>query len=393
MARDNIFNKKSLFGSDVVRRLTIDSVPADKQSSSDATGSATAFNKNNFLYDPPGTGVKSTQQIPLDYSKFENHTFFNSAEAKVNVAFDEIINYFPFDGSKFDLSEFLVNLSGFEKYVYDSFPKQVGFLHFSGTQPREQDWNDPNADKGNFISVKDFSGHLFPALSKERGGQSTLDPGQSSIAFEFELYVPVQPQRTHNQVIIQKIGAEQAGTTRHGRHAAGITIALSGTAASADSVEVVMMVASGSAFLSASMSGTLKNEWHHVCATYNRESGKNRIELYNNATLRSISNSYSMEGINFKTSPLLIASGTSQTTGSLAAQPTGASSNFVPLQTMSGAIDELRIFHEVRSESQQKRHMEKNIFSGSDKLKLYFKFNEATGSYANNDVVLDSSGN
>ena len=391
MSRDKI--KKSLFASDVVRRLTVESVPAPRQNSSDATGSVTAFNKNSFLYDPPGTGLKSTQQVPIDYSKFENHTFFNSAEAKVNAAFDEIINYFPFDGSKEDLSIFLSNLTGFEKHVYDNFPKHVGFLLFSGTQPNEKYWDDINADKGNYISVQDFSGHLFPALSKENTGKSTLDPGQDSITFEFELYVPVQDLATHNQVILQKIGTEADGSTKHGLHNFGITVALSGTAAAASSSEVLMMVSSGSAFLTASMSGTLKNRWHHICATYNREPGKNRIELYNNGVLKSVSNSYSMGDINFKTSPLLIASGTAQTTGSIAASPAGASSNFVPIQTLSGAIDELRVFHDVRSESQQLRHMKGNIFSGSNALQLYFKFNEATGSYSNNSVALDSSGN
>jgi len=383
--------QRRLFGSDVIRRLTVDSVPAPRQSAADATGSVTAFSKDSFLYDPPGTGVKSTQQIPIDYSKFENHTFFNSAEAKVNVGFDEIINYFPFDGSKLELNEFLVNLTGFEKYLYDSFPKQLGFLHFS-------------SDHGNFISVKDFSGHLFPALSKEKTGRSTLDPGKSSITFEFELYVPVQSVATHNQVIVQKIGSEIAGATRHSQHDSGITIALSGTTAGADTVNVIMMVSSGSAFLSSSMSGTLKNKWHHICATYNRNPGKNRLELYRDAVLKSTSDTqYSMEDIGgsnyrFVTAPCLIGSGTAQTTGSattaeMAIVGARPFKNFVPHQTLSGAIDELRIFHDVRSESQQRRDMERNIFSGSNELKLYFKFNEATGSYSNNDVVLDSSGN
>jgi hypothetical protein len=47
---------------------------------------------SSFRYDAIGTGVKSTQQLPLDWSKFENHTFFNSAQAKTNVAFEKVIN-------------------------------------------------------------------------------------------------------------------------------------------------------------------------------------------------------------------------------------------------------------------------------------------------------------
>ena len=49
--------------------------------------------------DPIGTGLKNTQQLLVDWSKFEEHVFFNSAEAKVNLAYDNIINGFPFDGT------------------------------------------------------------------------------------------------------------------------------------------------------------------------------------------------------------------------------------------------------------------------------------------------------
>ena len=39
----------------------------------------------------------STQQLKVDYSKYENHTFFHSAVAKVNEAFDKIVNFYPFE--------------------------------------------------------------------------------------------------------------------------------------------------------------------------------------------------------------------------------------------------------------------------------------------------------
>jgi len=42
------------------------------------------------------SGLFSTQQIfNLDWSKFENHTFFDSAIAKVNYVFDKLLNDFP----------------------------------------------------------------------------------------------------------------------------------------------------------------------------------------------------------------------------------------------------------------------------------------------------------
>ena len=55
---------------------------------------------SSFRYDPPGFAFKNTQQLNLDFSKFENHTFFNSARSKVHVTFDKILNRFPFDGTE-----------------------------------------------------------------------------------------------------------------------------------------------------------------------------------------------------------------------------------------------------------------------------------------------------
>ena len=54
---------------------------------------------SSFKYALPGKGMKSTQQLNVDWSKFQNHTFFNSAQVKTNVAFDKIINQYPFDGT------------------------------------------------------------------------------------------------------------------------------------------------------------------------------------------------------------------------------------------------------------------------------------------------------
>ena len=101
--------------------------------------SATSLSRS-FKFDPPGTGLKSTQQLTIDWSRFENHTFFNSAEAKVNTAFDMIINNYPFDGSRTEIEEFKTlfekifsevskNISGTSNIVSkfeESFQKLVG---------------------------------------------------------------------------------------------------------------------------------------------------------------------------------------------------------------------------------------------------------------------------
>ena len=77
----------------------------------------------SFKYDSPGRGIKSTQQIKVDWSKFEEHCFFDSAQSKINVAFDTIINDFPFDGTSKDIESFFDNLTGYEKLYLSKIPK------------------------------------------------------------------------------------------------------------------------------------------------------------------------------------------------------------------------------------------------------------------------------
>ena len=76
-----------------------------------------AGSSSSFRYDGYGTGLKSSQQANVDFSKFENHTFFNSAVVNTNIAFDKIINYYPFDGTRSERELYEDSLTGFEKHV------------------------------------------------------------------------------------------------------------------------------------------------------------------------------------------------------------------------------------------------------------------------------------
>ena len=104
-----------------------------KRQTSDDLGSTNTLSTSSFRYDALGTGLKSTQEIPLDWSRFENHTFFHSAKSKVDEAFYKIINEYPFDGSRKEIESFEDSLTGIESYVKDSFPKNKGFLSLSGS--------------------------------------------------------------------------------------------------------------------------------------------------------------------------------------------------------------------------------------------------------------------
>ena len=321
-----------------------------------------------FLYNAPGTGIKNTQQLPIDFSKFENHTFFSSAKTNVNVAFDNIINKFPFDGTRIEYEEYLSRLTGFEKYVLEKFPKNLGYLIFSGSSSEK-------TTEGTYIKVDDFEGAQFPDFSKNKTGQSILNPGEKS--YTLECVVKLRDGiANENQILFQKISGSNMG----------FTLAVS-QSASTTSANILFGVTSGSVKLFTSASVT-KGSFNHLAAAYDRSSGINRLKLFVNTALASSSSLIAnMKNIEFDASPFLIGSGTTH-----AGIAMSGDNDFIPTETYSGSLDEVRFYHKLVSDIDLKKFENKNVFPSED-LKLYFKFNEPSASFGNNALILDSSGN
>ena len=311
---------------------------------------------SSFRFDPPGTGFKSTQQLPINWAAFENHTFFNSAQAKTNVAFETIFNNFPFDGTRLEIEEFIDSLTGFEKYVYDSLPKSVGYINFDGS---------------NYIKVADSAGSEISVMSKDSSGEPKLDPGYSSMMIEMQLFVPAISNT--NQVIVQKISGSDKG----------FTLALSASTSTSE-CNVDFYVTSGSTYMTSSMQFT-KGQFSSIAAQLNRSPGVDRLYMYLDGELvTSSSNSSYIGQIDFKSSPLTIGSGSYHDVGS--------SYTYVPDSNLSGSIDDLRLYHRNRTVTEISSSMRTTVYP-ENKLKLHYRFNEPTGSYTNNAVVIDGSGN
>lgn len=345
------FNRPRLFSPATSRRL-FEGTGAVYNKTGQDLADTSIESTSSFRYDPLGVGIKSTQQIPVDFSKFENHTFFNSAEVNVNVAFDRIINEFPFDGTKREVEAFLDSLTGFEKWVFDRFPRSVGYLNFDGTS---------------YIEVRDFAGYLYPSISKKRTGENVIDPGLKSLSLEMHLFVPSQTNT--NQIVCQKLSGSNQG----------FTLAIS-SSASTTACDVIFLVTSGAQTLSVTGS-VVKGQFNHIGAVLDRHPGINNVKLYVNEELEGESiNIVEFGEMSFATSSFMIG------TGSL------HSHLFTPVNIFSGAIDELRVFHAARTLKEQQLYARKSIFPTSD-LRLYLKFNEPTGSIGPNSLVIDSSGN
>lgn len=350
-----------------VNRKKRDAAPVRELTLSNADSSATS-QSGSFRFDSPGSGLKSTQQLNVDFSKFQNHTFFGSAQAKVQRAFDKIINNYPFDGQKFEVDAFVDDLSGFEKYVFDSFPKSKGYLNFSGS-------SGTSLSEGTYLKIFDFQGASSPTLSKNPTGESVLDFGTSPFTIEFYLRVP-SGSINQNTVLLQKISESN-----------GLTIALSSSHSQASpfgTAPLSVILTSGTQVLTASMT-IEKGVFSHCAFVFDKQAGPGQFKLYRDGALVSSSTNSNFGAIDFKRSMMTVGSGTSVNL---------AGFSFQAESTLSGAMDELRFWHKSKTQKEIYSEMSDNVFA-QPALKAYYKFNEPSGSFASNggDLVLDHSGN
>ena len=300
--------------------------------------------------------------------------FFDSAQSKINIAFDTIVNQFPFDGTGKTVEAFFDSLTGYENYIFNIFPKYTGFLYFSGAS--EVSGNPAPDTDGTYIKVYDSRGYLFPNFSSKDDGSTCIDFGTNPFSFEYHLFVP--EQINNNQIIFQKrLSRENC-----------VTVALSSSDSLSD-CKMLFGICSGSSYLFTSASID-KGKFNHIVNTFDRNID-NKAKIYLNAELASTSSKSSeFATLSFLRAPLFIGSGSSFSVDP-GEMPLG-STVFMPFETLSGSLDEVRVFHTTRTTLEQKEYGKKSIYA-SDNLKLYFKLNEPTGSYTPNKVVLDSSGN
>lgn len=308
---------------------------------------------SSFRYDPPDAPLKSTQQLPVDWSDFSKHVFFGSAEVAVNVAFDRIINGFPFDSNQSEADSFLDGITGYEKFIYDSFPKSINCLYLSQS----------------YLAINDSAGATEQSISKRKDGSNVLDPGMSSFSVQFKLFVPEDPN--DEQVICQRLSGS-----------VGYSLWLENDAGTTNS-NLSFMVTSGSAAILTS-TPLKKGKWNDVCAQVNRRPTSNKLIIsIDGRQVVTSSAAYELQEFQTKGTLLLVGSGVAHSSiyGSL-----------TPTRTLSGSIDDFKFFIGNRTQTDIFNVAKYGTDSRSD-IKAYYRFNEPSGSYSQQDLILDSSGN
>lgn len=348
--KKSVFQNQKLFSPSVVRRYTTSTGILKDQSQSSMSGSVPTSMTSSFRLDPPGSPLRSTQQLPVDFSRFENHTFFSSAMTNVNVCFEKIINQFPFDGSRSEYDEWLDALTGFEHYVLERYPSYTGYLTLKD-------------DK--YIEVVDRAGVVFPSISRRNDAATILSPNSNPVFVEVDLAIP--DEASDKQFLFHHVSNEGVGYAAY----------LESSLGASPNVEVNFEIHSGSLKL-ANKTSIRKGEFAHLCFYYDSDIKSKKSYICSGSTVLSTSGRMSFENINTNGAPFLIGTGSSL-------------GSFEPNQTLSGSINNFRVFHKIRTAKEIDRFTKKTLFSDQEP-KLNFRFNEATGSYRNSNTVLDHSG-
>jgi len=312
------------------------------------------MSENSFKYDPYSSPLKSTQQLSVDYSKFENHTFFNSAIAKTKIAINKIINKYPFDGSLFQIEEFEDKLTGYERYVLDLLPKFEGYLTPTGSS---------------FIEVKNIAGNMFPAHSSKKTGEKILDPKNGSISFESFIAIP--DNENINDMSLFHISGSNLK----------IEAKISGSLAVETHCTASFRIVSGSEDRVIHTNTIEKGKFNHVSFVLNKENNQNTIESFVNGRKYESLNT-DIKNIQFSNSLFIGLSGSFE----------DGDGGFQNYDNFSGSIKDFRIYHQARNSNLILKDYKESVYK-NDFLVVNFRFNEPTGSYTVKNYVLDTSGN
>lgn len=318
-----------------------------------------ANTENNSEY----SGIFNTQEINLDWSKFENHVFFSSAKVKIDTAFNKIINEYPFDGNEQQIITFLESLTGFEKWIFDSFPRSTGSLHFM-----------TSGSSGVYFEIIEPAGSIFSDLSNNDNVKKIIN-FNDSFSIQFNLLIP--NIQNDNQVIFQKqelINNKSVGIICY------LTSSIDTT-----KTKIKFSINSKNNLESFVEAEIVKGEFKNI--SFICDFIKNKLFLYIDGILTSTS--YQINQINslFANKNFLIGSGTNWVTNT---------ENLQFNQLFSGSMDEFKIWNKILDQDKI-INFNKPIFSQTDLL-VYYKFNEpptqiASQTSLKNRIILDYSGN
>jgi hypothetical protein len=320
-------------------------------------------------------GFISTQQLEsVNYDNFSEHVFFDSAVEKTNYSFDKAINDFPYDSSKYKLSQYLKKLDGFTRYILkEKVVKSKNYLKFDGNT---------------IVETVDRRGSL---LDDYRGKKinNNFNPLRSTIGFDFWIY-PDSSLIDESVCVFKKFA---------GDHGFLITLECSQTEA-----KICFIIVENSNYFKLTHNID-KEEFSHIYFEVKnntisvtesdkvfslfingKEINKQSKNLKTKGNLNILS--LNIENLDFLSSSAFIGASDEKTISFV----NNDMADYVFNRGFVGLIDEFR-FYTGRAREYEEIIKEKDENTqASESLILYYKFNEPSGLYSNNHIVLDYSG-
>lgn len=312
------------------------------------------------------SGNISTSQLKnIDYSKFSNHVFFDSAVHKVKYAFEEIIK-FPYDANQSDYLSYISNIDGYTKHLLENdYPKYKGHIEFTGNQK---------------VITEDRNGWLLNDYKKDKIEEGKLSPTSTNgFSFSFHIHTP-DDAISDNQTLFKKIRIDNSDVegyycffTKNDNNQLLLNFAIKSLEKSNPFISTVKLDFDSDYYINIVISKN-KDENFEVKFFVDTENTDifSKTETF---TYEMFSDEFKNKNVKF-----VIGSGESNTVEGLTL------GNFI------GKIDEFIFFNKARAESEIRLYRNQNVFSDNNVL-LYYKFNEIGGAHNNAALIIDSSGN
>lgn len=316
---------------------------------------------------------------PIDFVSASNFAKFGSAELYYEKAFERIYDYYPYDGTLAEITEFHNSSSYLDKHVFDNlYPRTNGYVNFNES-----------------TKIDVFGGpHTASAGMIGKTLESTFDSSmlydeakRRDVAFEY--------RAAHGCTIefwLKK--TEPAGITRH--RIVDMTNGESNTVFELDyrkngtQNRFQLLITSGSGPVTTNRKNLIDDtavdgDWHHYAFTVYNENNETFMEAYKDGAF------VEREATGVEILDIIpVSSGMQMTIGGTV----GSNAN-----RLSGSMDEFRFWKVRRTAEQIYNSWFTHIGGGTNKndanldLGLYFKFNEGiTGDSSLDGIALDYSG-
>ena len=319
---------------------------------------------------------------PIDFATASNFAKFGSAELYYEKAFERIHDYYPYDGTLAEKTEFHNSSSYLDKHVFDNlYPRTNGYVVFNETTKIDI-FGGPHTASAGMIgktleSTFDSSMIYDEAKRRDVAFEYKADHG-CTIEFWLKKDFPSSTPVRHR--IVDMTNSET-----------GTTFQLDYLRNGADNL-IQLHVQSGSTTTSRTelMTNAVDGTWHHYAFSIFNENSQTKVDVFKDGQF--ISN----KGVFLGGTPKEILDITAVSNGMQMTIGGTVGSN---VSRLSGSMDEFRFWKAQRTPEQIYNSWFTHIGGGTNKndanldLGLYFKFNEGiTGDTSLDSIALDYSG-